>query len=596
MTAAAALEPGQARMDLGQTGPGQTSLGRARLDAGQANPSGTGTSPSEATRILASKAQSSASTAGGPASSLASVSSFRARWQSIMATVDQEAGVDAGVEAGGSAAEEMETAVAHAAHHALIGTSSSPAQAVLQTQISIGTPARATIQPGTNAWELDRTSAGNAAFGPSDAKTSGRTPAHQAGRTSRSADGPRKAERQTSSSDANSLTPAALSAGAALVLTQAIPQSSQPALRAQAAPELSPHATAADLSASATAAGRQHAAPPVSTEGGAVEGDPSAIHQTPASQAAAEHNADHALSSSVGIQSTQQAQSSWPQGTAHERSESATAIGTIHPASGETRSNQAVDASTTPQRDAVSLAAGSSSNATAPRGSSKAEAVRATGTQAQGSAHALSEAVASAAQPSVSHGAGPSAAVPAAVVPISSQAGIHGASAAASAAATASSSDDPFAVLDATPTPTPSWIHASAHSAEAGYQDPSLGWVGVRAEVSGGGIHAALVPGSADAAAVLSTHLAGLNSYLAEQNTAGATVTLAMSTDSQSYAGADQSAQQQQQQQSTDVGARVKADAAMVSTSAPATTNTASALAGSTEYANPASRYISVVA
>lgn len=582
-------------MDLGQTGPGQTSLGRARLDAGQANPSGTGTSPSEATRILASKAQSSASTAGGPASSLASVSSFRARWQSIMATVDQEAGVDAGVEAGGSAAEEMETAVAHAAHHALIGTSSSSAQAVLQTQISIGTPARATIQPGTNAWELDRTSAGNAAFGPSDAKTSGRTPAHQAGGTSRSADGPRKAERQTSSSDANSLTPAALSAGAALVLTQAIPQSSQPALRAQAAPELSPHATAADLSASATGAGRQDAALPVSTEGGAVEGDPSAIHQTPASQAAAELDGDPRASSPGVFHGAQQAQSSWPQGTAHERSESATAIGTIHPASGETRSNQAIDASTTPQRDAVSLAAGSSSNAGAPRINSKAEPVRGTGSQGQGAAHLLSEAVASAAQPSVSHSAGPSAALPAAVVPMSSQAGTHGASAAASAAA-ASSSDDPFAVLDATPTPTPSWIHASAHSAEAGYQDPSLGWVGVRAEVSGGDIHAALVPGSADAAAVLSTHLAGLNSYLAEQNTAGATVTLAMSTDSQSYAGADQSAQQQQQQQSTDVGARVKADAAMVSTSAPATMNTASALAGSTEYANPASHYISVVA
>jgi hypothetical protein len=82
--------------------------------------------------------------------------------------------------------------------------------------------------------------------------------------------------------------------------------------------------------------------------------------------------------------------------------------------------------------------------------------------------------------------------------------------------------------LDAGTLPvTPTWIHAGARRAEAGFQDPSLGWVGVRADSSGGSVHASLVPGSADAAQTLSGHLAGLNAYLAEQHTSIATVTMA---------------------------------------------------------------------
>lgn len=85
-----------------------------------------------------------------------------------------------------------------------------------------------------------------------------------------------------------------------------------------------------------------------------------------------------------------------------------------------------------------------------------------------------------------------------------------------------------FAALDAGSVPgKPAWIHAGAQRAEAGFQDPALGWVGVRADMSGGGVHAALVPGSADAAVTLGGHLAGLNSYLAEQHTPVETLTLA---------------------------------------------------------------------
>lgn len=84
-----------------------------------------------------------------------------------------------------------------------------------------------------------------------------------------------------------------------------------------------------------------------------------------------------------------------------------------------------------------------------------------------------------------------------------------------------------FSALDAAGNAGPAtWIHASAHRAEVGFQDPALGWVGVRAQTDVHGIHAALVPGSADAAQALGTHLAGLHAYLADHHTPVATLTL----------------------------------------------------------------------
>ena len=64
----------------------------------------------------------------------------------------------------------------------------------------------------------------------------------------------------------------------------------------------------------------------------------------------------------------------------------------------------------------------------------------------------------------------------------------------------------------------PAWVHAGARRAEAGFEDPSLGWVGVRAESGGGRVHAEVVSGSSEAAQALSGHLAGLNAYLAEHH------------------------------------------------------------------------------
>ncbi len=97
----------------------------------------------------------------------------------------------------------------------------------------------------------------------------------------------------------------------------------------------------------------------------------------------------------------------------------------------------------------------------------------------------------------------------------------------ATAAITDPNSRETFAALDAeSASVKPAWIHAGVQRAEAGFEDPALGWVGVRAETGGGRVHAEVVPGSADAAQALSGHLAGLNAYLAEHHTQVETLTL----------------------------------------------------------------------
>jgi hypothetical protein len=74
---------------------------------------------------------------------------------------------------------------------------------------------------------------------------------------------------------------------------------------------------------------------------------------------------------------------------------------------------------------------------------------------------------------------------------------------------------EPFTSIDAGAEDTaPKWVSAGVHRAEAGFQDPSLGWVSVRAQFGTGGIHAAVVPSTDVAAQVLGSHLAGLNAHL----------------------------------------------------------------------------------
>jgi hypothetical protein len=90
------------------------------------------------------------------------------------------------------------------------------------------------------------------------------------------------------------------------------------------------------------------------------------------------------------------------------------------------------------------------------------------------------------------------------------------------------SGKDVFANIDSgTGVSAPAWVHAGSQHAEAGFDDPALGWVGVRAGMTGSEIHAALLPESAGAAQALSAHLSGLTTYLSEQHTPVSAVTMA---------------------------------------------------------------------
>jgi hypothetical protein len=100
--------------------------------------------------------------------------------------------------------------------------------------------------------------------------------------------------------------------------------------------------------------------------------------------------------------------------------------------------------------------------------------------------------------------------------------------------------EDPFAAIDADRSSgTTTWMHAGIRHAEAGYLDPSFGWVGVRADVSGSGIHATVVPGSAEAAQALSGHISGLGAYMTEHHGQTTTVTLASRQSSSDGTGTD---------------------------------------------------------
>jgi hypothetical protein len=65
---------------------------------------------------------------------------------------------------------------------------------------------------------------------------------------------------------------------------------------------------------------------------------------------------------------------------------------------------------------------------------------------------------------------------------------------------------------------SPTWVHADAHSAEAGYQDPNLGWVSVRAHSDAQGLHATLSPDSPQSAQALNGHLGDLGAFLRERH------------------------------------------------------------------------------
>jgi hypothetical protein len=118
----------------------------------------------------------------------------------------------------------------------------------------------------------------------------------------------------------------------------------------------------------------------------------------------------------------------------------------------------------------------------------------------------------------------------------------------------AARSQDAFAGLDAGAS-APAWIHAGAQRAEAGFNDPALGWVGVRAGLEGGVVHAAVVPGSVEAAQALSGHIAGLNAHLAEHRIPVEALSMAAPAGRDWGAGPDQGNPHHQGQGSSQQGA-----------------------------------------
>jgi hypothetical protein len=170
-----------------------------------------------------------------------------------------------------------------------------------------------------------------------------------------------------------------------------------------------------------------------------------------------------------------------------------------------------------------------------------------------------------------------------------------------SSSGSAAGTSDPFAALDsASSVGAPSWVRASSQHAEAGFQDPTLGWVAVRADLSGGNVHASLVAGSADAAQTLNTHMAGLNSYLNEQQTHIATLTVDSSGANSSGAGWDQSMQQganQNSSQQSSSGASAGLESETTAARPEANHITAASETVITAYTGGTSgRYISVMA
>jgi hypothetical protein len=173
----------------------------------------------------------------------------------------------------------------------------------------------------------------------------------------------------------------------------------------------------------------------------------------------------------------------------------------------------------------------------------------------------------------------------------------------ASAAGSASSltAQETFAALDAgTGFSTPSLTHASGKHAEAGFQDPTLGWVSVRADLSGGSIHASLMPESAAAAQALGAHMEGLSNYLNDQHSSVSSLTL--DTAGGSGSGMDQNMNQSagqnaNQQNAASTQSNWRAGTQTTAELSASTTSATAADVNTPAYTGGSSgRYISVMA
>lgn len=610
MTASAAVEAGTANLAAGAASPvgGPRALPSARAAGGIAN-----------------SAQSAASAAKDSVSSGAAVESFQARWQSMLAVMklpntNSDANIDADLSRNlaGSSLQQASTNPASASPGRLSTGSSSSAAFFLKSAPPSGKTAAEPPAPAnesaadmagaerSSALVLQQSWAGGAALQAPD--SSAASAASSAGTRSSQRAGahesaPHKTTKEPSSTQPDSAVQAAALAGNPL-LAVAVPANA-PVAPNSASVETNPGAATGSTAnglwtsrsqsapfhghpAAASIPSRNLEAGPSSSDAALSHRENAALPQSPAEEppAAQQTSLDRSNQPASGKAESY----SFPPQT-HNFLAQPTAAQSASPDAGTSRAatqNTAADA-------AGNSASASSITSRYPAAADDKKAVA-----GRVEPSSLSSSIHAAATASPEHGVSSQSATASldAAAQSRGQAELKSSAgtAAPSSAAASPDSHDPFAELDSGTTPaSPSWIRAGAHSAEAGYQDPSLGWVGVRAEVSGGDIHASLVPGSADAAQVLSSHLAGLNSYLAEQHAPVATLTMSTSAESQRDAGAGQGAQQQEQNHGS--GAQTQpATAAPASTAAARTAATADSDSGPIETVNPASRYVSVMA
>jgi hypothetical protein len=141
---------------------------------------------------------------------------------------------------------------------------------------------------------------------------------------------------------------------------------------------------------------------------------------------------------------------------------------------------------------------------------------------------------------------------------------------------------------------SPSWRVTNAHRVEAGYDDPELGWVSVRAESSPSArIHAELIAGTDAAARVLGDHLDGLHQFLKEQRTAVESLSLAAQSGAafgESAGGASQQDGRQREGLLSAPGGEEKQSPTAKSSSSPPPTSSAPV------WTAAESQYISVLA
>jgi hypothetical protein len=96
----------------------------------------------------------------------------------------------------------------------------------------------------------------------------------------------------------------------------------------------------------------------------------------------------------------------------------------------------------------------------------------------------------------------------------------------------------PFEALDQQPNDRGwRWTNAGTCRAEAGFADPSIGWISVRAHTDAGGVHATVVPGSTEAAQALASHMSSLNIHVTNQHLNVNTVTLSAPDSGSSFGG-----------------------------------------------------------